>query len=248
MAANVRTISEQIEALASRYELPANAAAQLEALLSIVASDPLAPTTVRDPQGIVDDHLADSLVALELEPVRSATEISDLGTGAGFPGLPLAIALPFARARLVESNRRKCEFIARAIDSCGLGNADVIHARVEMWSEGIGSADLVTARALAAPDVVAEYAAPLLRRGGSLVIWRGQRDPAAEAAGERAAAQLGLHVQETRRVAPYAGAEHRYLHVMSKVRDTPPRFPRRPGMAQKRPLGGVAASSDRARR
>jgi 16S rRNA (guanine527-N7)-methyltransferase len=248
MTAKARKISERIEELASRYELPGNAAAQLEALLSIIEGDPRAPTTVRDPEGIVDDHLADSLVALELEPVRSASEISDLGAGAGFPGLPLAIALPDARTRLVESNSRKCEFIARAVDACGLDNADVIHARVERWSEGIGSSDLVTARALASPDVVAEYAAPLLRRGGSLVIWRGQRDPEAEAAGERAAAQLGLHVQEPLRVTPYEGTEHRYLHVMSKMTDTPPRFPRRPGIAQKRPLGGVAASSDRAQR
>jgi 16S rRNA (guanine527-N7)-methyltransferase len=243
-----RTISARIEQLVSRYRLPATAAARLEALLSFVAADARAPTTVTDPEGIVDDHLADSLVALELEPVRRATAISDLGAGAGFPGLPLAIAMPAARVWLVESNRRKCEFIARAVDACGLDNAHVVHVRAEAWPEGIGSSDLVTARALASPDVVAEYAAPLLRRDGWLVIWRGQRDREAEAAADRAAAQLGLHVQEPIRVTPYAGTEHRYLHVMSKVRDTPTRFPRRPGMAQKRPLGRIAASSDRAQR
>lgn len=248
MAPRASTISERIEELASRYQLPGAAVAQLEALLSLVVADARAPTTVTDPEGIVDDHLADSLVALSLEPVREARAIFDLGAGAGFPGLPLAIAMPAARVRLVESNGRKCEFIARAVDACGLDNADVVHARAEEWPEGIGSSDLVTARALAAPDVVAEYAAPLLRRGGSLVIWRGQRDREAEAAAERAAAQLGLQVQEPVRVAPYTGTEHRYLHLMSKVRDTPPRFPRRPGMAQKRPLGRVAASSDRAQR
>jgi len=248
MAREARMVSERIEKLVSCYQLPGSSVAQLEALLSIVAGDPLAPTAVRDLEGIVDDHVADSLVALVLEPVRSATEISDLGAGAGFPGLPLAIALPTARVRLVESNGRKCEFMARAVDACRLDNADVVHARAEAWPEGIGSSDLVTARALAPPDIVAEYAAPLLRRGGSLVIWRGRRDHEAEAAGERAAAQLGLHVQEPLRVRPYAGTEHRYLHVMSKVRVTPPRFPRRPGMARKRPLGHVSAPSDRAQR
>jgi 16S rRNA (guanine527-N7)-methyltransferase len=248
VASNARTLRERIEELASRYHLPGTAAAQLEALLSYVVADAHAPTTVRDPERIVDDHLADSLVALELEPVRRATAVSDLGAGAGFPGLPLAIALPAALVRLVESNGRKCEFIARAADACGLGNADVVHARAEAWPEGIGSSDLVTARALGSPDVVAEYAAPLLHRGGSLVIWRGRRDREAEAAAERAAAQLGLHVQEPSRVTPYPGTEHRYLHVMSKVRDTPPGFPRRPGMARKRPLGRAAASSDRAQR
>jgi 16S rRNA (guanine527-N7)-methyltransferase len=248
VAGRARTIGERIADLVSRYQLPGTAGAQLEALLSFVAADSHAPTTVRDAGGIVDDHLADSLVALELAPVRRASAVSDLGAGAGFPGLPLAIALPAALVRLVESNGRKCEFIARAIDACGLDNADVVHARAEAWPEGLGSSDLVTARALAPPDVVAEYAAPLLRRGGALVIWRGRRDREAEAAAERAAAQLGLQVQEPIRVTPYAGTEHRYLHVMSKVRETPSRFPRRAGMARKRPIGRIAASSDRAQR
>jgi 16S rRNA (guanine527-N7)-methyltransferase len=248
VAQKTMTIGKRIEQLASRYELPGVAAAQLETLVSVVAVDARAPTTVRDPERIVDDHLADSLVALELDAVRRATAVADLGSGAGFPGLPLAIAMPASRVRLVESNGRKCEFIARAIDACRLDNADVVHARAEAWPEGIASSDLVTARALARPDVIAEYAAPLLRRGGSLVIWRGQRDRDAEVAAERAAAQLGLHVQEPIGVTPYAGTEGRYLHVMSKVRETPSRFPRRPGVARKRPLGRIAASSDRAQR
>ena len=76
-------------------------------LLELVAGDPEAPTTVTERDGILRDHLADSLVALELPEVRAATAIADLGAGAGFPGLPLAIALPDARVSLVESNGRK---------------------------------------------------------------------------------------------------------------------------------------------
>ncbi len=213
-----------------------------------MVTDPLAPTTVRDPERVIDDHLADSLVALELEPVRVATSVSDLGAGAGFPGLPLAIALPSARVRLVESNGRKSDFIARTVAACGLENAEIVRLRAETWGDGIGNSDLVTARALASPEVVAEYAAPLLRLGGTLVLWRGRRDPEAEAAAEAAAAQLGLRVDEPVKVAPYAGVEHRYLHVMSKVRETPARFPRSPGAARKRPLGRGTPSSDRAHR
>ena len=100
----------------------------------------------------------------------------------------------------------------------------------------------MTARAVAAPDVVAEYAAPLLGVGGSLVAWRGRRDAEAERAGERAAEILGLAVAQPVQVHPYAGAEHRYLHVMTKVLDTPTRFPRRPGVARKRPLGARATT------
>jgi 16S rRNA (guanine527-N7)-methyltransferase len=126
-----------------------------------------------------------------------------------------------------------------------LENASVVISRAEEWREGIGSCDVVTARALAALDVVAEYAAPLLRIGGTLVAWRGRRDPAGEAAAARAAGQLGLEPGDVLHVEPYAGAENRHLHLLLKVSDTPARFPRRPGVARRRPLGAVPRASDR---
>jgi 16S rRNA (guanine527-N7)-methyltransferase len=234
-----------LSALAPRYALSGGQVAQLEALLGLVAGNPEAPTTVTGRDEILRDHLADSLVALELPEVRAATAIADLGAGAGFPGLALAIALPDARVRLVESNGRKTAFIDAAIEACQLGNAAAVHTRAESWAQGLGSCDLVTVRALAPLAVVAEYAAPLLVDGGWLVAWRGRRDPEDEAAGARAAAELGLEPGAVTRVQPYPGALHRHLHLMRKIAPTPDRFPRRPGMARKRPLGGT---SDRARR
>jgi 16S rRNA (guanine527-N7)-methyltransferase len=138
---------------------------------------------------------------------------------------------------LVEANARKCGFIEQAIDALELSNASVANVRAEAWPAGIGAFDLVTARALAGLDVVAEYAAPLLVAGGHLVAWRGRREPEMEAAAVRAAAILGLSVHDPLHVQPYENAMHRYLHQMAKVAPTPSRFPRRPGMAQKRPLG-----------
>jgi 16S rRNA (guanine527-N7)-methyltransferase len=241
-----RDASHSVIELAARFALPAPAVGQLQAVLELVASDPHAPTTVRDPQAIVDDHLADSLVALELPQVRVATAIADIGSGAGFPGLPIAIALPHTRATLIESNARKCAFIARAIALAGVENATALHARIEdAADETQPRYDLVTARALAPLAVVAEYAAPLLKTGGFLVAWRGQRDPEGERAAARAADELGLEVLEPAHVRPYSAAENRNLHVMVKLHETPPRFPRRPGVARKRPLG---APSDRGRR
>ena len=110
-------------------------------------------------------------------------------------------------------------------------------ARAEEWSAGIGCNDAVLARALAPQTVVLEYAAPLLRMGGALVDWRGRRDPSAEEAADRAASGLGLSRVETRRVMPFEQATDRHLHVFVKVAETPARFPRRPGIARKRPLG-----------
>ncbi len=169
--------------------------------------------------------------------MRTATSLADLGAGAGLPGLPLAIALPGARVTLVESNGRKCEFLRRAIVACEVPNAEAVHARAEEWRAGLGACELVTARALAPLGVVAEYAAPLLAPGGALVAWRGRRDPHDEAVAARAAAELGLEPRAVVAVTPYRGALHRHLHVLVKTGPTPARFPRRPGMARKRPLG-----------
>lgn len=226
--------------LAARYLLGEPAAERLCVLLGLLVDDPHAPTAIRDRRRAVDDHLADSLVALEVPQVRAAERLVDLGAGAGLPGLPLAIALPQTLVTLVESARRKSEFIERAAAACGIGNAEVVHARAETWPGGRGSFDVATARALAGLDVVVEYAAPLLVAGGTLVAWRGRRDPAEEAAAARAAAIVGLEPRAVIEVTPYAGARHRHLHLMSKVMETPQRFPRRPGMARKRPLSGFS--------
>jgi 16S rRNA (guanine527-N7)-methyltransferase len=230
-------VDSAIARLAERYVLPEGSSAALLALINLLASDEHAPTTVRDPRAAVDVHLADSLVALELEEVRRAHAIADVGSGAGFPGLPLAIALPEASLALVESNGRRAAFLERAVATTGIPSALVVRARVEEWADGLGACDLVVIRALAPLPVVVEYAAPLLALGGTLVAWRGRRDLEAERAGARAASLLGLEPAPPRRVAPYQGPENRYLHLMSKVRETPARFPRRPGIALKRPLG-----------
>jgi 16S rRNA (guanine527-N7)-methyltransferase len=235
--ARLRDSSERgLASLAGRYALPDRAGEQLAALTELLSNDPAAATTVRDPQRVLDDHLADALVALELAQVRAAASFADLGSGAGVPGLPLAIALPDAQVALVESNGRKHAFIERALSVCGVANAEAVHSRVESWAEGRERHDVVTARALAPLPVVAEYAAPLLRIGGALIVWRGRRDEGEEAAAARAAAELGLEPAPPLAVHPYPQARHRHLHVMTKVAPTPARFPRRPGAARKRPL------------
>jgi 16S rRNA (guanine527-N7)-methyltransferase len=210
---------------------------QVEAVLSLIEADEHAPTSVRDADEASRSHIADSLVALELDVISGARSIADLGSGAGFPGIAIAIALPEAEVSLVESQRRKCEFLERMRDAAAIENARVVCARAEEWSAGVASSDAVLARALAPQTVVLEYAAPLLRMGGALVDWRGRRDPPAEEAADRAASMLGLRRVETRRVTPFEQATDRHLHVFAKVEETPARFPRRPGVARKRPLG-----------
>jgi 16S rRNA (guanine527-N7)-methyltransferase len=226
----------RLSELRCQYALPAAAEGSLAEVLTLQADDPAASTAVRDPALAADRHVADSLSALVLDAVRGARRIADIGSGAGWPGLALAAALPEAEVALVESASRHCRYLERAVAAAGLANVVVVHARAEEWPAGIGAHDVVTARALAALPVVCEYAAPLLVEGGVLVAWKGAVEPGEREDGLAAAELLGLEPAEPLRVVPYAGARDHTLHVFRKVAPTPSRFPRRPGMAVKRPL------------
>jgi 16S rRNA (guanine527-N7)-methyltransferase len=224
--------------------LSAGSAEQIVRLLEALAAEPDPPTTMRAPAEAIDAHIADSLSGLEVPDLARARRIADIGAGAGFPGLALAVALPGAAVDLIESAGRKAAVISRLAQAADLTNARAVTARAEEWAStpaaaggGAGAYDAVTVRAVAALPVLAEYAAPLLRIRGVLVAWKGARDEAEEAAGGAAAEQLGLVAEDVLRVEPFEGARDRHLHVYRKIAPTPARFPRRPGIAVKRPLG-----------
>jgi 16S rRNA (guanine527-N7)-methyltransferase len=189
-------------------------------------------------------HVADSLSGLEVEDLARAGRIADVGAGAGFPGLVLAITLPTARVDLIESAGRKAAVIDRLIQAARVSNARSVVARAEEWGRlpvalggGREAYDAVTARAVAALPVLVEYAAPLLRLSGVFVAWKGARDADEEGRGTKAAREVGLTLEDMLRVEPFPAARDRHLHVYRKVAPTPERFPRRAGMAVKRPLG-----------
>ncbi len=220
-------------------ELPASAQERLRALVAFLARDDAAPTSVRDPERAWEVHVADSLTGLEIESLAGAGRIADVGAGAGFPGLVLAVALEAAEVDLIESVGRKCEFMRRAVLGLGIGNARVICERAETWALAGGreAYDAVTARAVGRLATLAELASPLLRPGGVLVAWKGRRDPDEEAELARSASALAMEPVDIVAVAPFAASRHRHLHVVRKAGPTPPGLPRRPGMAKKRPLG-----------
>jgi 16S rRNA (guanine527-N7)-methyltransferase len=213
-------------------------AAYLDAL-----ADPSAPTSVHDRREAERIHVADSLAGMEVPAVREGERIVDLGSGAGLPGLVLAIARPEAEVVLVESVGKKCAWLERTVETLGVENVRVTCARAEELEEA--PFDVVTARALAALPVLCEYAAPLLREGGALVAWKGAVDAREEADGLHAAQVLGLERDEVRAVEPYPESERRTLHVFRKVSPTPEGYPRRPGMAAKRPLTAPGIRSGR---
>jgi 16S rRNA (guanine527-N7)-methyltransferase len=212
-------------------------------LLEALAAEPDPHTTVSDPEAALEVHVADSLSGLEVSDLCSARRIADIGAGAGFPGLVLALALPRAQVDLVESVGRKTAVIDRLIQAVALSNARSVTARVEDFARvpgslggGAGAYDAVTARAVGPLAVLVEYAAPLLRPDGVLVAWKGARDADEEEAGAAAAREVRMAVEQVLPVKPYPLSENRHLHVVRKVAPTPDRFPRRAGMARKRPL------------
>jgi 16S rRNA (guanine527-N7)-methyltransferase len=193
---------------------------------------------------VVDDrawkvHVADSLTGLQVPELRSAGRIADVGAGAGFPGLALAVALADAQIDLIESVGRKCAFMSRAIEAAQIPNATVLNTRSEDWASGDGreSYDAVTARAVGRLSTLAELASPLLKPNGVLIAWKGKRDPDEEQQLANAAGDLAMHPESILDVGAEAGSRHRHLHVLRKTGPTPTSLPRRAGIAKKRPKG-----------
>jgi 16S rRNA (guanine527-N7)-methyltransferase len=184
-------------------------------------------------------HVADSLTGLEVPELGEASTIADVGAGAGFPGLALAVALPEARVDLIESVTRKCEFMGRAIAAAAIANARVLDTRSEELAGGEGreSYDVVTARAVGRLSTLAELASPLLKPDGVLIAWKGKRDEDEEQQLARAAESLAMRPEQILDVGNRAGSNHRHLHVLRKTGPTPADLPRRPGIAKKRPRG-----------
>jgi len=240
----LRVSRETLDALVARYRLGQSAAGQIERILEALAAEPDPHTTVSEPQAALEVHVADSLSGLEVPELAGARRIADIGAGAGFPGLALAVALPQAQVDLVESAGRKTAVVDRLIQAGDVSNARSITTRAEALASvppslggGRDVYDAVTARAVGSLAELVEYAAPLLRESGVLVAWKGARDAGAEAAGAEAARQLGMAPTEVLPVQPFEASANRHLHVFRKVSPTPPGFPRRAGMARKRPLG-----------
>jgi 16S rRNA (guanine527-N7)-methyltransferase len=211
---------------------------QLETVLALLAEERASVSSITSPARAWQVHVEDSLTGLEVGQLRGARRIADIGSGAGFPGLVLAVALPASQLDLIESIGRKCEFIQRAIEAAGIVNANVVNARSEeLVADARESYDAVTARAVGRLSTLAELASPLLREDGILVAWKGKRNLGEEQQLGRAAEQLAMRPDQLIDVGDRAGSKHRHLHVMVKQGATPPGLPRRPGMAKKRPRG-----------
>ncbi len=207
--------------------------AALERVLELLAAERASVSSVVD-QRAWKVHVADSLTGLRIPELRDAGRIADVGAGAGFPGLALAVALPDAQVDLIESVRRKCDFMQRAIDAAGIANATVLNNRSEDLanSDRREAYDLVTARAVGRLSTLAELASPLLKPNAVLVAWKGKRDEEEEQQLANAAEDLAMHPESILDVGARAGSKHRHLHIIRKSGPTPANLPRKPGLAK----------------
>ena len=210
----------------------------LETVLALLAEERASVSSVVD-QRAWKVHVEDSLTGLEVPELRHAKRIADVGAGAGFPGLVLAVALPEAQIDLIESVSRKTAFITRAAEAAGIPNASAINARAEDVARGEAGEtyDVVTSRAVGRLSTLAELASPLLHENGLLVAWKGKRDPEEEHQLQNASEALAMTPEQILDVGHRAGSEHRHLHVIRKSAPTPPNLPRKSGLAKKRPQG-----------
>jgi 16S rRNA (guanine527-N7)-methyltransferase len=218
--------------------LDAAARAKLQTVLDLLAEERASVSSVVDERAW-QVHVVDSLTGLEVPALREAGRIADIGAGAGFPGLVLAVAVPEAQVDLIESVGRKCEFMRQAIATAEIPNATVLNTRSEdlASADGRESYDAVTARAVGRLSTLAELASPLLKPNAPLIAWKGKRDEDEEQQLQNAVVSLAMAPERILDVGNRAGSEHRHLHVIRKSAPTPPNLPRKPGIAKKRPKG-----------
>jgi 16S rRNA (guanine527-N7)-methyltransferase len=196
-------------------------------------------TALRDGASIRTKHFLDSFSCVLAWGSRPPHRLADVGTGAGFPGLPLKILYPSMRLTLIESVGKKAMFCEHIVRLLNLDHVEVIKAR----AEDVGCLpahreqhDWAVARAVAEMRVLAEYLLPLVKIGGTAIAMKGETGPAEAQAAEKALRLLGGQLQQVIPVNLPGLADERYLVLMGKSAATPPRYPRKAGMPMKHPL------------
>lgn len=195
-------------------------------------------TAITDPDEVAVKHMVDSLLVYNKERFHNHT-IVDVGTGAGFPGLPLKIYDSGMRVTLIDSLQKRLHFLEQVVKSLGLGQVRCTHARAEDAGKDPAlreKFDVAVARAVAALPVLAEYCLPLVRVGGVFYAMKGSRYQEEVDAAHHAVEVLGGKITEVRPVQLPGLTDHRAIITIEKVRPTPRQYPRKAGVASKRPL------------
>jgi 16S rRNA (guanine527-N7)-methyltransferase len=197
-------------------------------------------TAIADPRQIRIKHFLDSLSCILAIKDTPAHRIIDVGTGAGFPGLPLKILDPTIHLTLVESVGKKAAFCEHICRELGINNVEIIRERAEAVGHSTQireKFDWAAARAVASLPVLVEYLLPLVRIGGCALAMKGENGPAEVQSAQPGIEMLGGQVKQLIPVTLPGVEDERYLIVIEKIAATPDRYPRRVGIPAKRPLG-----------
>jgi len=196
-------------------------------------------TAIKDPEAIRTKHFLDSLTAICEMNNPTPGRLVDVGTGAGFPGIPLKIMLPELKLTLVESVGKKAEFCRHMVEVLKLENVEVLTARAEdlgQQTQHREKYDWAVARAVSQLPALVEYLLPLVRVGGGMVAQKGEHAHAEVQSAEKAIRLLGGNLRRVSPVMLPGVVEERYLVVIDKKGATPPQYPRRAGLPAKKPL------------
>ena len=197
-------------------------------------------TAIRDKEGIETKHFLDSLTCLMALDLNAAPRsLIDVGTGAGFPGIPLKLMLPNMRLTLVESIQKKAGFCTHVVEKLGLRQVQILPERAEDVGQDPAhreSYDLATARAVAAMPTLVEYLLPLVRIGGLVIMQKGESAQLEALKSEKVIQRLGGKIRVILPVVLPGVADERYLVVLEKVARTSAEYPRRTGLPAKQPL------------
>jgi len=205
----------------------------------ILWNDKFNLTAIRDREGIRVKHFLDSLTCLQAILNLQHHRVIDIGTGAGFPGIPIKIMFPDIQLTLVESVGKKAAFCKHIVDKLNFTKVEVLNLRAEdvgRLTAHREKYDLALARAVAALPVLVEYLLPLLKIGGKMVAQKGDSAPAESQQSENALKILGGRLDQLIPITLPGVTGDRYLVVIKKTAATPPQFPRSTGIAQKKPL------------
>ena len=191
-------------------------------------------TAITDFEEVVVKHFIDSVLPFSMIDIKENSSFIDVGTGAGFPSIPLMIVRPDLKGTLLEALNKRCVFLEKACELTGVDDSKVVHGRAEDYAKEKREAfDFATARAVAAMPVLSEYCIPYVKTGGRFIALKSVNEDESQC--EKAVKVLGGKIEKIKDYTITNG-DSRRLFVVEKIGHTPTKYPRNPSIIKKKPL------------